>query len=148
MLGRGLLFHSANDKVRRTQWIPACAGMTSLNINFLSRLCCVRFRVPIPACAGMTIFVNKNCKKYFDKLLFIKATLPTGMCRSAPPQEGNKKIPRAGGFFISGQSERCIAVSCPRPGPREQPCSKRFARHEPNYFCPCVPPWSDCQSRV
>ena len=64
------MFHSANDKVRRTQWIPACAGMTRLNINFLSRLRCARFRVPIPACAGMTIFVNKNCKKYFDKLLF------------------------------------------------------------------------------
>ena len=70
ILGRGLLFHSANDKVRGTQWIPACAGMTRLNINFLSRLRCARFRVPIPACAGMTIFVNKNCKKYFDKLLF------------------------------------------------------------------------------
>ncbi len=58
VLGRGLLFHSANDKVRRTQWIPACAGMTRLNINFLSRLCRARFRVPIPACAGMTIFVG------------------------------------------------------------------------------------------
>ena len=42
ILGRGLLFHSANDKIRRTQWIPACAGMTRLNINFLSRLCCAQ----------------------------------------------------------------------------------------------------------
>ena len=38
--------------------IPAFAGMTSLNINFLSRLRCARFRVPIPAGAGMTIFVG------------------------------------------------------------------------------------------
>ena len=38
--GRGLLFHSANDKVRRTQWMPAFAGMTRLNINFISAVPC------------------------------------------------------------------------------------------------------------
>ena len=75
VLGRGLLFHSANDKVCRTQWIPACAGMTRLNINFLSRLCCARFRVPIPACAGMTSALIVICSLFIqwanvDKLLF------------------------------------------------------------------------------
>ena len=47
---------------------------------------CARFRVLIPACAGMTIFVNKNCKKYFDKPLFIAVN-------------SDNKNPPGGGFF-------------------------------------------------
>ena len=56
---------------------------------------CARFRVLIPACAGMTIFVNKNCKKYFDKLLFIAVFLSHISCLVSQ----KKKNPPGGGFF-------------------------------------------------
>ena len=59
-------------KKLRTFVIPAKAGIGAKKFKkYLIGARCARFRVPIPACAGMTIFVNKNCKKYFDKLLFI-----------------------------------------------------------------------------
>ena len=58
-------------KKLRTFVIPAKAGIGAKKLKkYLIGARCARFRIPIPACAGMTIFVNKNCKKYFDKLLF------------------------------------------------------------------------------
>ena len=61
-------------KKLRTFVIPAKAGIGAKKYyKYLIGARCARFRVPIPACAGMTIFVNKNCKKYFDKFFFIKA---------------------------------------------------------------------------
>ena len=58
-------------KKLRTFVIPAKAGIGAKKFyKYLIGARCARFRVPIPACAGMTIFVNKNCKKYFAKLLF------------------------------------------------------------------------------
>ena len=75
-------------KKLRTFVIPAKAGIGAKKFyKYLIGARCARFRVPIPACAGMTIFVNKNCKKYFaDEKDTNEISLEDTVIQKLPPE--------------------------------------------------------------